>query len=148
VRVLALADYVGGLQTVVGDVGAQHTFFRNSRSSIAGDNPILQAWLVDPDGTGPGATGLFDAGFARLRTVSLTYDLPEKLLMGATRASITVAGENLMFLWRAQQTSYGAKWIDPELLPNRSDDITGNFGYTQESWPQLARLRTTLRFTF
>src|SRR5204863_440275 len=88
------------------------------------------------------------AALARLRTVSLTYDLPDKLLMGATRASITVAGENLMFLWRAQQTSYGAKWIDPELLPNRSDDITGNFGYTQESWPQLALLRTTLRFTF
>jgi TonB-linked SusC/RagA family outer membrane protein len=148
IRLLALADYVGGHHAVVGDIGAQHTFFRNSRSSIAGDDPILQGWLVDPDGNGPGATGLFDAGFARLRTVSLTYDLPPRWLMGATRGSITVAGENLMFLWRAQQTAYGAKWIDPELLPNRDGDITGNFGYTQESWPQLARVRTTVRFTF
>jgi TonB-linked SusC/RagA family outer membrane protein len=147
-RLLALADYVGGHHAVVGDVGAQHTFFRNSRSSIAGDDPILQGWLVDPDGNGPGATGLFDAGFARLRTVSLTYDLPPRWLMGSTRGSITVAAENLMFLWRAQQTAYGAKWIDPELLPNRDGDITGNFGYTQESWPQLARVRTTVRFTF
>jgi TonB-linked SusC/RagA family outer membrane protein len=147
-RLLTQVDYLGGLRAVVGDVGAQHTFFRNSRSSIAGDNPILQAWRLDPNGTG--ATGLMDAGFARLRTVSLSYDLPNALLMGATRGSITVAGENLAFLWRAQEDSYGAKWIDPELLPNRSGDIgvTGNYTYTQESWPQLARIRTTVRFTF
>jgi hypothetical protein len=149
-RLLTQVDYVGGLRAVVGDVGAQHTFFRNSRSSIAGDNPILQAWRLDPNGTG--ATGLMDAGFARLRTVSLSYDLPNALLMGATRGSITVAGENLAFVWRAQEDSYGAKWIDPELLPNRRGDIesnvTGNYTYTQESWPQLARLRTTVRFTF
>ena len=39
-------------------------------------------------------------------------------------------------------------WIDPELLPNRDTDVTGNYTYTQESWPQLARFRTTVRFTF
>jgi TonB-linked SusC/RagA family outer membrane protein len=147
-RALAAVDYVGGHHAVVGDVGAQHTFFRSSRSSIVGDDPVLQAWRLDPNGTG--ATGLFKAGFARLRTVSLTYDLPERLLMNATRASVTVAGENLAFLWRAQEESYGAKWIDPELLPNRSGDfnVTGLYTYTQESWPQLARIRTTVRFIF
>jgi hypothetical protein len=133
---------------VVGDIGAQHTFFRNSRSSIAGDDPIIQGYRNDPNG--PGATGLFDAGFARLRTVSLTYDLPTRFakFVSATRGSVTAAAENLAFLWRAQPTAYGAKWVDPELLPNRSTDVTGNFGYTQESWPQLARFRTTLRLTF
>lgn len=147
-RVFALADYLGGLKAVVGDVGAQHTFFRNSRSSIAGDNPIVQGYRNDPNG--PGATGLMDAGFARLRTVSLTYDFPDRWAkrMSASRASVTTAVENMMFLWRAQKASYGAPWIDPELLPNRPTDITGNFGYTQESWPQLARFNTTLRFTF
>jgi TonB-linked SusC/RagA family outer membrane protein len=147
-RVLALVDYLGGLHAIVGDVGAQHTFFRNSRTSIAGDNPIVQGYRNDPNG--PGATGLMDASFARLRTVSLTYDLPNGLTqsMRASRASVTVAAENLMFLWRAQPDSYGAKWIDPELLPNRTTDVTGNYTYTQESWPQLARFRTTLRFTF
>jgi TonB-linked SusC/RagA family outer membrane protein len=147
-RVLALVDYLGGLHAVVGDVGAQHTFFRNTRTSIAGDDPIVQGYRNDPNG--PGATGLMDAGFARLRTVSLTYDLPERLArsVSAVRGSVTVGAENLMFLWRAQETSYGAKWIDPELLPNRTTDVTGNFGYTQESWPQLARVRTTVRFTF
>lgn len=149
-RVYALVDYLGGSHAIVGDVGAQHTFFRNSRSSIAGDDPILQAWRLDANGTG--ATGLFDAGFARLRTVSLTYDLPNMLLMGASRGSVTLAGENLAFLWRAQETAYGAEWIDPELLPNRRGDLeantTGLYTYTQESWPQLARFRTTVRFTF
>ena len=147
-RLLVLFDYLGGIHTVVGDVGAQHTFFRNSRTSIAGDNAIVQGYRNDPNG--PGATGLMDAGFARLRTVSLTYDLPTRLAnsMNASRASISVAAENLAFLWRAQKDSYGAKWIDPELLPNRVNDVTGNYSYTQESWPQLARFHATFRFTF
>ncbi|MGQ0648457.1 MAG: SusC/RagA family TonB-linked outer membrane protein [Gemmatimonadaceae bacterium] len=147
-RVLALVDYLGGIHTVVGDVGAQHTFFRNSRSSIAGDDPVVQGLRNDPNG--PGAAGLMDAGFARLRQVSLTYDLPAGLARsaGASRGAVTLAAENMMFLWRAQKASFGAPWIDPELLPNRSTDPTGNYGYTQESWPQLARFRTTVRFTF
>jgi hypothetical protein len=90
------------------------------------------------------------AGFARLRTVAVTYDLPNGIAqaVSATRGSITVSAENLMFLWRAQAESYGAKWVDPEILPNRFSDATGNYSYTQESWPQLARFHTTLRFTF
>jgi len=147
-RLLALVDYVGGHHAIVGDVGAQHTFFRNSRTSIAGDDPILQGWRNDANG--PGATGLFDGSFARLRTVSLTYDLPLGFTraLSATRGSITLAGENMMFLWRAQKDAYGQEWIDPELLPNGRGDQSGNGAYTQESWPQLMRFRTTLRFTF
>jgi TonB-dependent starch-binding outer membrane protein SusC len=147
-RLLALVDYVGGHHAIVGDVGAQHTFFRNSRSSIAGDDPILQGWRNDANG--PGATGLFDGSFARLRTVSLTYDLPLGFTrsLSATRGSITLAGENMMFLWRAQKDAYGQEWIDPELLPNGRGDTSGNGAYTQESWPQLMRFRTTVRFTF
>ena len=68
--------------------------------------------------------------------------------VSATRGSLTVAAENVAFLWRAQPDAYGAKWVDPELLPNRSTDVTGNFGYTQESWPQLARVRATVRLTY
>jgi len=146
-RILGLVDYVGGHHAAVGDVGAQHTFFRNSLESIRG-NPIVEAYRQDPNG--PGATGLMDAGFARMRTISATWDLPNTVTrwIGAGRGSITFAAENQFFLWRAQKDSFGAKWIDPELLPNRATDVNGNFGYTQESWPQLARFRTTVRFTF
>lgn len=146
-RLLGLVDYVGGHSALVGDVGAQHTFFRNSRASLDG-NPIVEAMRLDANG--PGAAGLFNAGFARLRTVSASYDFPTTLTnwLGASRGSVTLSAENMMFLWRAQKTSFGAEWIDPELLPNRASDTNGNFGYTQESWPQLARIRTTFRFTF
>jgi len=59
-----------------------------------------------------------------------------------------VAGENLATLWREQKQAFGVTWIDPEIVPNRSNDAVGNFGYTQESWPQAARIRTTVRLTF
>lgn len=147
-RILGMADYVGGIHAAVGDVGAQHSFFRNSRASIDGLDPVVQGYRAEA--LGNAAMGMMDAGFARLRTVSLNYDLPLKVakIANASRGSITLAAENLAFLWRAQKDSYGAAWIDPELLPNRSTDVTGNGGYTQESWPQLARFRTTFRFTF
>jgi hypothetical protein len=80
--------------------------------------------------------------------VSATYDLPPSItrLIGASRGSFTLAGENLMTLWRAQKDVFGVEWIDPEISPNLGG--TGNQGYVQESWPQLARIRTTFRFTF
>jgi TonB-linked SusC/RagA family outer membrane protein len=144
---LTLVDYLGGGTAVVGDVGAVHTFFRNSRRSLEGD-PILEGYRLDPNG--PGATGVFKIGFAKLRTVAATYTLPNRVTrwIGASRGSVTVAGENLATLWREQKESFGVRWIDPEILPNRVTDVTGNFGYTQESWPQLARVRVTARVTF
>ena len=147
-RLLSVVDYLGGLHAVVGDVGAQHTFFRNSRTSIAGDNPVVQGMRNDPNGAG--VAGLMDAGFARLRTVALSYDFTNRIanMVGASRGSATIGVENLAFLWRAQAASFGAPWIDPELLPNRTTDATGTYTYTQESWPQLARFRTTVRFTY
>ena len=68
--------------------------------------------------------------------------------IGASRGSITLAAENLAILWREQKYSYGVSWIDPEIVPNRTNDTVGNQGYTQESWPQAARIRTTIRLTF
>ena len=40
------------------------------------------------------------------------------------------------------------QWIDPEIRPNRPFDTTGNYGYTQESFPQAARIRASIRLTF
>ena len=51
-------------------------------------------------------------------------------------------------LWREQKEAFGVKWIDPEISSNRFNGTSGNGGYTQESWPQLARIRTTVRLTF
>ena len=95
-------------------------------------------------------SGMFDAGFLKLRTVAASYELPRSLTswIGASRGSFTLSGENLAILWRAQKDAFGVEWIDPEINPNRSFDGTGNYTYTQESWPQLMRIRGTIRLTF
>ncbi|MCC7133722.1 MAG: hypothetical protein IT352_13770 [Gemmatimonadales bacterium] len=135
-------------------MAAIHSFFLSSKQVLEGSDPILSGYLgtqfLQGDANSIGATGLFKGGFAKLRTISATYELPSSVTkwIGAARGSITLAGENLATLWREQKTSFGVTWVDPELVPNRSNDTTGNFGYTQESWPQAARIRTTIRLTF
>ena len=152
-RLLALVDYLGGSTTDVGDVGFGHLFFLNSKSILTGDDPILTGYygLLQSGYGGAGdAAGLFNSGFARLRTVSASYQLPAGLTrwVGASQGSFTVSGENLAFLWRAQTEGHGTKWIDPEIHPNFAGDVTGSQGYAQESFAQAARIRMSLRFTF
>ncbi|MBM4186383.1 MAG: TonB-dependent receptor [Gemmatimonadetes bacterium] len=153
-RILGLLDYLGGNTVLVGDVTAIHTFFLSSKQVLEGTDPILSGYLgnffLNGDANSIGAVGLFKGGFMKLRTISATYDLPDKLTrwVGASRGTLTVAGENLATLWREQKQAFGVTWIDPEIVPNRSNDAVGNFGYTQESWPQAARIRTTVRLTF
>jgi len=153
-RILGLVDALGGNTVLVGDVEAIHSFFLSSQQVLTGSNPVLTGIVgnefLNGDANGIGATGLFKGGFARLRTVSVSYDMPNRIAkwVGASRGSVTVSAENMAILWRAQKDAFGVPWIDPEITPNRSTDVTGNLGYTQESWPQLARLRTTIRLTF
>lgn len=151
-RLLALVDYAGGHKADVGDVGAAHMFFLNTRAVLTGDDPILSGYygLSRQGYAGASdAAGLFNAGFARLRTVSATYEFPAKYShwLGASRSVLTVSGENLAFVWRAQTESFGVKWIDPEIRPNFTGD-QGHNGYVQESFPQATRVRVELRLTF
>ncbi len=152
-RILALVDYLGGNTTDVGDVGFSHIFFLNTKAVLTGNDQILSGYYgLSKQGYGGAgdAAGLFNSGFARLRTVSLSYDLPDRVArwVGASRGSFTVSGENLAFLWRAQKESYGTPWIDPEIHPNFAGDVTGSQGYVQESFPQMMRVRASLRLTF
>lgn len=154
-QILGVLDYLGGHVVQVGDVSAQHHFFLSSKSVLTGDSEVmagrLGAQLLYGDGGQTwGMSGLFKGGFMKLRTLAATYDLPHSMLgwIGATRGSITMAGENLAILWRAQKDNFGVEWIDPEISPNRVNNGPGNYTYTQESWPQLMRFRTTIRLTF
>jgi hypothetical protein len=98
--------------------------------------------LAEMTGTAT-ALGMVDewyqpGSFAKLREVSVTYTVPERLLHGFTRASVTVAGREL-HTW----TNY--KGIDPE-----SSDVT-NFGATthdQAVIPPLSRILATINITF
>jgi len=153
-RLLGLVDYLGGNSVVVGDVAAVHAFFLSTKEILEGSDPALSGYLGtqlllgDPNSIG--ATGLFKAGFVKLRTISASYELPTGVTrwIGSSRGSVTLAAENIAILWRQQKDAFGVGWIDPEIYPNRSTDVTENFGYTQESWPQGFRLRTTVRLTF
>jgi hypothetical protein len=152
-RLLGVVDYAGGHRADVGDVGFGAMFFNLTRTVLTGEDPILSGYfglLKQGYGGAGDAAGFFNAGFARLRTVSASYDLPDRFArwVGASRGSLTVSGENLAFLWRAQVESYGVPWVDPEIRPNFAGDATQLNGYVQESWPQATRMRFALRLTF
>jgi hypothetical protein len=130
-------------------------FFLQSEALLKGTSDVLSgmlgtALLAGDNGETWGRSGMFDAGFLKLRTVAASYELPRSLTswIGASRGSFTLSGENLAILWRAQKDAFGVEWVDPEINPNRSFDGTGNFTYTQESWPQMMRIRGTIRLTF
>ena len=83
------------------------------------------------------------------RRVSVCFRaFPATRWVGAARGSLTLALENIAILWREQPKKFGISWVDPEIVPNQSTDTEGNWGYSQESWPQLARVRMTARLTF
>lgn len=81
-----------------------------------------------------------DAGFAKLREVSLTYDLPGRIagLVGARRASFTFAGRNLA-------TFSGWSGLDPEGFQIGRPDRIGRQGANA---PTPAQFRGTLRLGF
>jgi TonB-linked SusC/RagA family outer membrane protein len=152
-RLLGVVDYAGGHRADVGDVGFGAMFFNLTKAVLTGEDEILSGYfglLKQGYGGAGDAAGFFNAGFARLRTVSASYDMPDRFAhwVGASRGSVTLSGENLAFLWRAQVNSYGVPWVDPEIRPNFAGDATQLNGYVQESFPQATRVRLSLRFTF
>ncbi len=158
-QVLGVLDYLGGHVLQVGDVVALHHFFFSSEAILKGTDEVLAgrlgAQLVNGDGGQTwGASGLFKGGFMKLRTVAVTYDLPSGITnwINASRGSLTLSGENLATLWREQKELHGVDWIDAEITPNRQATTTGTttgfYTYTQESWPQLMRIRATVRLSF
>jgi hypothetical protein len=80
-----------------------------------------------------------DAGFFKLREISASYTLPDRWAgaIGASRATITVAGRNL-HTW----TDYSG--LDPESQSNPGDlDF-----FSQAVTPTLAQFVTTISLNF
>lgn len=149
-KLAAVAEFQGGHDVVDGNVGGQHVFFNDSKAAVEGTDPIV----VGNQALGNfGAAGLMRAGFGKIRNVSLTYDLPGRVAnyAGASRGSITITGQNLATLWRAQWRKWGARGQDPEVrfnTPGFYGDPNLTNGYTQESWPQFTRLLATFRLSY
>jgi len=135
-------DFVGGHTLLSGDIRASLMSFRNQRSILEGNDPILLAYDILDIRRQPGT---IDAGFAKLRDLSATYTLPMGLTerMGISRASVTLSGMNLWTIWRAQWEDFGVRHVDTETR-NVTSELNA---YYQEGWPSLRRFLTTIRVT-
>jgi TonB-linked SusC/RagA family outer membrane protein len=113
-RLTALVDFQGGMTYVDGEIQAGHQNFQNTAASNPVIDPIYAAYQTVVPRT---PLGLFDAGFAKLRELSASYNLPERFAsrFGANNASLTGAWRNVAFLWRAQEEIYGTKLFDSEM---------------------------------
>lgn len=142
-RLFALVDFRGGHGVTNGDIEASHHTFRNSRAIHEETHPLLLA----ADQTGFRETsGLYDAGFAKLREVSITYTIPTTIVdrVGASRAQLNVGVRNLARLWRAQEDVFGHPIPDPEVR-TPSANLSA---YVQTVIPPTSTFTTSLRVTF
>jgi TonB-linked SusC/RagA family outer membrane protein len=141
-RIYSQVDAVGGHTLLSGDIRASLMSFRNQRAILERTDPILLAYDVLDIRRQPGT---IDAGFAKLRDVSMTYTLPRGMTerFGFSRASVTLSSLNLWTIWRAQLEDFGVRHVDTEIR-NVTNELTA---YYQEGWPQLRRFLTTIRVT-
>ena len=87
-----------------------------------------------------------EAGFAKLREVSLSYLVPPRLAasIGASRATIAVGVRNVAELWQKVDKVYSAVIQDHEM--KRSDELYQ--GETSGDWPPLSSWSLRLNVTF
>ena len=145
VRVYALVDFQGGHHRVNGDVAGSHLFFANSR--CINERPICDPILAAYASLGEvWQTGTMEAGFAKLRNLSVTYTLPGSIVsrIGASRGTITVAGRNLARIWTADEAAFGHPITDPEI----GKESSAVDSYNQELWPQFRTITTSIRLSF
>jgi TonB-linked SusC/RagA family outer membrane protein len=151
-RLYARVDGNGGHLQSNTEIRALHNQ-GSTRAVIMRDDPFLQVYrIIEAD-----APGTYKAGFLKLRELSATYTLAPTFLsrVGASSATIGLAGRNLAMLWTAQHgwnTSRDGEirvpvadqhvW-DPEI---RANGRLSN-GY-QTILPPTSSITATLRLTF
>ena len=152
-RLYARVDGNGGHKQVNTEIRATHNQ-STSEAVLLRNNPILSATRVYENDK----TGLYEAGFLRLREVSATYDLPTRFAarVGARRSTLSLGMRNVAMLWTAQHG-----WSTPrdghvrEPLANmivwdpevRGTGQSTGFSY-QTVMPPTASAALTLRLTF
>ena len=148
----ATADGQGGYYKCNGDIAWANVFFRNTREinlPPGEQDPILAAY--DQMGFVCQA-GAVDSGFAKLRDITLRWDLPSGIasLMGAARATAQLSAHNMFVLWQKTRELYGTRVIDPEVHSNTDwrGDVGDKGAYVQDLWPQLQRIDFTIRAVF
>jgi len=94
-----------------------------------------------PSGAGASTLNVFDASYIKLKSVNISYSLPQKWIdkMGIRNAMIYVAGSNLFTI-----TKYPGP--DPEVTNDPYSIIGGNTD--DGSYPQVRQYSLGLRFSF
>ena len=89
----------GGHKQVNTEIRATHNQ-ATTEAVLRGNNPILQATRIYENDR----TGVYEAGFLRLREVSANYILPDRFAraFGARSGSISLGMRNVLMLWTAQ----------------------------------------------
>ena len=151
-RLYARVDGNGGHLQSDTEIRALHN--QGSTLGVIQQNDPL---LVEYRAIEADAPGTYKAGFLRLRELSATYTVPARYVsrLGASGASLGIAGRNLSMLWTAQHgwntSRDGEIYVDinnqhvwdPEI---RAVGQLSN-GY-QTILPQTASFTTTLRLNF
>ncbi|MBI4419396.1 MAG: TonB-dependent receptor, partial [Gemmatimonadetes bacterium] len=150
-RLYGLVDFKGGHTAVMGDILASYSnpVLNNTRVIHARSDTLLLAFFaLNATVQSLKNPGVIDAGFAKLREVSLAYALPRAWAgrVGVGQATITAAARNLAFLWRAQKLAGGVKVMDPEV--HRGDIESELSGLTLVPFPQYAQFLVTVRLSF
>ncbi len=141
-RVYALVDYKLGFRKTDNNLRARCQVFETCLQNIYPQNynPSLIAGIQSPDVLDDWVFN--DASFAKLREISVSYQLSDQLAsrLGASRASITIAGRNL-HTW--------TKWtgLDPEAL-FLGDGFGQHTVFEQDQLPQLAQFVATVNLSF
>ena len=99
----------------------------------------VQAYWGNLDNSISPENNIFDASFAKLREISVTYTLPPSLLRGYQAASVTLAGRDL-HTW----TNYAG--IDPEVNVNNIATSSGTAD--QAVTPPLSRFIASFNLKF
>jgi hypothetical protein len=151
IRLFGNFEYAGGHVMVDGITAAAHMFFRNTKAIHERTDPILLGYEA-LGAIGSNQPGLFDASQLTLRNVSVSYTLPQiwSARIGADRLNVTLSGENLWKVWRAQTHGFGQEIVDSEIRTTGGDnsDPGGIAAYTQDGFPLFKRFLATVRVTF
>jgi TonB-dependent starch-binding outer membrane protein SusC len=162
-RLFTLLDYKGGHYLF--NVKDQFRCFGQPLASPWNNDPTLnmpgQCWEVNDPGRSADSrevlqqdmsinNGYFiqKADFIKFRDVSISYTLPAEWIrrVGSDRATVTLAGHNLGFLWKPHYTG-----PDPEVNFTGVNDPGGQFAYVRvDSWtaPMTRRITASIDLGF
>jgi TonB-linked SusC/RagA family outer membrane protein len=146
-RLYGLVDFIQGRTWIDNDITAVHHFFNNSRASIERTEPMLLAYGQLGQTR---QSGILSGDFAKLRTISAQYRLPNRFAQAfnASRMHVTVSAENLGMLWRPDEFQWGHRSLDPERVRQTGSATPGFLAFNQERWPTGRRVTATTRVTF